>query len=67
MRTTIFVSTCKVYFTMFLDACNTSSEIDVECKDNYFTKRSFNDYPGEKISDIDTTTLRHIKVMRRVM
>ena len=52
---------------MFLDACNTSSEIDVECKDNYFTKRSFNDYPGEKISDIDTTTLRHIKFMRRVM
>ena len=48
---------------IIIDTCNTSSAIDIEGAETYFTNISLNDFPGENISDIVTHALRHIKVM----
>ena len=53
----------QVYFMIIIDTCNTSSAIDIEGAETYFTNISLNDFPGENISDIVTNALRHIKVM----
>ena len=53
----------QVYFMMILDTCNISATIDIEGADNYFTNLSLNYFPGEDISDLATTVLRHIKFM----
>ena len=49
---------------MVLYTCNNSSTIDIEGAEKYFTNLPLNNFPDEKISDIATTDIRHIKVMR---
>ena len=53
----------QVYFMVFINACNTYASIDIEGIEKYFIGIPLNEFTGEIISDIDTTALRHIKVM----
>ena len=56
--------TGQVYFMMIIYACNTPATINIEGTEKAFTNISLNDFPGENISDISTTSLRRINVMR---
>ena len=49
---------------MILDACNNSAVINIECSEKALTNIPLNYFPGENISDLSTTSIRHIKVMR---
>ena len=49
---------------MILDTCNTSAAIGIEGAEKAFTNICLNTFTCENISDIATTALRYIKVMR---
>ena len=53
----------QVYFMMIIDDRNISDEIDIEVPEKAFINLSLNVFPGENISDLDTTVLRHINIM----
>ena len=51
---------------MVLNTCKTSAVIDIEGAENYFTNIYLNEFPSENISDIATTDINRINIMRCV-
>ena len=48
---------------MILEACNSSASLDIQGAENSFKSLSLSDFPGEKVSELATSTLKFIKVM----
>ena len=53
----------QIYFMRILDACSTSTAINIEGAEKSFNALTLFDFPGENMSDLATIALKKIKIM----
>ena len=55
----------QVYSVMILDACNSSTILDIDGAENSFKDIILSDFQGENIYSLVTSTLKYVKFMER--
>lgn len=54
----------SIIFMMTLDTCNASVEMDIDGAKESFKTLSLDDYPGENVTELATSALKYLKIMR---